>query len=169
LRGSVLTRLSNTSILLRNPTPKDKDNIISPTTTTTTTTTTELFVIDWEFAQYGHRSTDLGQILGDLYERKIYNNLDITIPVLQGVINGYGGPHAVSDDDYDDEMAFRTAVYVGVHLVSYYDRRPRKGPRAVSEDVLVAGLRVGRDFIVKGWEKDREFFRGGALELLFGR
>lgn len=155
LRIFLLTRLQHTSILLRNPTPKDKDNITSPTTT-------ELFIIDWEFAQYGHRSTDLGQILGDLYERKIYNNLDITIPVLQAVIDGYGG--LVSD-----EMAFRTAVYVGVHLVSYYDRRPRKGPRAVSEDVLVNGLRVGRDFLVKGWEKDRDFFRGGALGLLFGR
>lgn len=79
---------------------------------------------------------------------------------MEEVINGYG--------TISDEMAFRTAVYVGVHLVSYYDRRPRKGPRAVSEDVLVAGLGVGRDFIVKGWKRDGDFFRGSVLKSLFG-
>jgi hypothetical protein len=123
----------------------------------------ELCIIDWEFAQYGHRSTDLGQILGDLYERSIYNNLGhITLPMMEEVVNGYG--------PVSEEMAFRTAVYVGVHLVSYFDRRPRRGPRAVGEDVLVDGLRVGRDFIVKGWEGDKDFFvrgPGGALESLF--
>ncbi|KAE9371768.1 hypothetical protein N431DRAFT_410770 [Stipitochalara longipes BDJ] len=121
--------------------------------------TNELFIIDWEFAQFGHRSCDLGQIIGDLYERNIYNNLDTAISTMEGVIDGYG--------TLSDEMAFRTAVYVGVHLISWYNRRPRKGPRVASPEVIVAGLMVGRDFMVKGWEKDRAFFQSSALASLF--
>jgi 5-methylthioribose kinase len=52
--------------------------------------THELFIIDWEFAQFGHRSYDLGQIVGDLFERKIYNNLETAISAMEGVIAGYG-------------------------------------------------------------------------------
>ena len=121
--------------------------------------TNELFIIDWEFSQFGHRSCDLGQIVGDLYERKIYNNLDTAISTMEGVIDGYGA--------LSDEMAFRTAIYVGVHLISWYNRRPRKGPRVVPPEVIVTGLTVGRDFMVKGWEKDRVFFQGSALASLF--
>jgi len=120
----------------------------------------ELFIIDWELAQFGHRSCDLGQIVGDLYERKVYSNLDTAISTMEGVIDGYG---ILSDD----EMAFRTAIYVGVHLISWYNRRPRKGPRVAPPEVIVAGLTIGRDFMVKGWEKDRAFFQGSALASLF--
>lgn len=150
-KSLILTPNYQCSILLRNP----------PLANNPLHVVAELFIIDWEFAQYGHRSTDLGQILGDLYERSIYNNLGhITLPIMEEVINGYG--------PVSEEMAFRTAVYVGVHLVSYFDRRPRQGPRVVGEDVLVDGLRVGRDFIVKGWERDKDFFvRGGAFRKLF--
>jgi aminoglycoside phosphotransferase (APT) family kinase protein len=119
----------------------------------------ELFIIDWEFAQFGHRSCDLGQIVGDLYERKIYSNLDIAISTMEGVIAGYGA--------LSDEMAFRTAIYVGVHLISWYNRRPRKGPRVATTEEIVAGLTVGRDFMVKGWERDSKFFLGSALASLF--
>ncbi|KAH8757152.1 kinase-like domain-containing protein [Hyaloscypha sp. PMI_1271] len=121
--------------------------------------TNELFIIDWEFAQFGHRSCDLGQIVGDLYERKTYGNLDTAIFTMEGVIDGYGA--------LSDEMAFRTAIYVGVHLISWYNRQPRKGPKVAPPEVIVAGLTAGRDFMVKGWEKDRAFFQGSALGSLF--
>ncbi|KAK3384139.1 kinase-like domain-containing protein [Lasiosphaeria ovina] len=120
-----------------------------------------VFVIDWEFAQFGHRSCDLGQLVGDLLERSVYDSRGTGVAAMQGVIEGYGG---VSDD-----MAFRTAVYVGVHLVSWYSRRQLKGPRVVAPDVIAAGLAIGRNFVVKGWERDRAFFEGGALAPLFAK
>ena len=78
---------------------------------------------------------------------------------MEEVIDGYGA--------LSDEMAFRTAIYVGVHLISWYNRRPLPGPRVAPPEVIVAGLTVGRDFMVKGWEKDRAFFQGSALASLF--
>ncbi|KAF3012249.1 hypothetical protein E8E14_011172 [Neopestalotiopsis sp. 37M] len=118
-----------------------------------------LFIIDWEFAQFGHRSYDLGQIVGDLYERKVVNKNDIVIPVMEGVIKGYG--------ELSDDMAFRTAMYVGVHLISWDTRRPRQGPRVAAPEVIANTLTIGRDFILNAWRKDREFFRGSALSSLF--
>jgi DNA-binding Lrp family transcriptional regulator len=97
--------------------------------------------------------------VGDLYERKTYSNLDTAISTMEGVIEGYGA--------LSDEVAFRTAIYVGVHLISWYNRRPREGPKVAPPEVIVAGLTVGRDFMVKGWEKDRAFFQGSALASLF--
>lgn len=117
----------------------------------------QLGIIDWEFAQFGHRSYDLGQIVGDLYEKAVFLNAD-TKSVMEAIIDGYG--------DLSDDMAFRTAIYVGVHLIGWYHRRPRTAP-PVAQEVVVAGLTIGRDFICKGWKKDRKFFESTALASLF--
>ncbi|KAL7933072.1 kinase-like domain-containing protein [Trichoderma chlorosporum] len=119
----------------------------------------KLFIIDWEFAQFGHRSNDLGQIIGDLYERKLYYNADTATSVIEGIIKGYG--------KLSEQMAFRVAVYVGVHLIRWHNRRPQRGPKVVPPDAILAGLTIGRDFIVKGWEMDKKFFENSALALLF--
>jgi hypothetical protein len=121
--------------------------------------TNKLFIIDWEFVQYGHRAYDLGQMIGDLYERKIFNDIDIVMPVMQGVIEGYG--------ELDSEMAFRAAIHAGVQLIGWYNRRPRTGPLMAPPEVIVAGLTIGRDLILKGWEKDRNFFESTVLASLF--
>lgn len=117
----------------------------------------QLGIIDWEFAQFGHRSYDLGQIVGDLYEKAVFLKSD-TKCVMEAIIAGYG--------ELSDDMAFRTAIYVGVHLIGWYHRRPRTAP-PVAREVVIAGLTIGRDFICKGWEKDRKFFESTALASLF--
>lgn len=120
----------------------------------------KLFVIDWEMAQFGHRSYDLGQVLGDLYEKKVFRNNHAVTPVMESVIIGYG---AVSKD-----MALRTAIYVGIHLITWYQRRPKKGIAAtIEKDVIEKGLAMGRDFILRGWEKDTQFFMDTDLSSLF--
>jgi hypothetical protein len=81
------------------------------------------------------------------------------MPVMEAVIAGYG--------ELSDEMAFRTAIYVGVHLIGWYHRRPQKALLMVPPEVIVAGLTLGRDFIMKGWEKDRKYFEGTELASLF--
>lgn len=121
--------------------------------------TNKLFIIDWEFAQYGHRAYDLGQMIGDLYERKIFNDIDIAMLAMQGVMEGYG--------ELSDEMAFRVAIHAGVHLVGWYNRRPRTGPLMAPPKVIVAGLTIGRDLILKGWARDRKFFENSVLASLF--
>lgn len=95
--------------------------------------------------------------MGDLYEKFVYLGADTT-PVMEAIIRGYG---VLSDD-----MAFRTAIYVGVHLIGWHHRRPRSAP-PVAPEVITAGLTIGRDFISKGWAQDKELFKSTALKSLF--
>lgn len=121
--------------------------------------TNSLFVIDWEFTQYGHRAYDLGQMIGDLYERSVFNGIDTFMPVMHGFIEGYG--------ETDSEMAFRTAIHAGVHMIGWYNRRSPTSPLGAPPEVVVAGLTNGRDLILKGWERDRKFFESSVLASLF--
>jgi hypothetical protein len=89
----------------------------------------------------------------------VYNKIDIGIPVMEGIIEGYG--------ELSEEMAFRVVIHVGVHLIGYYNRRPQRGPWVASPEAVIAGLTIGRDFILRGWEKDRNFFEGSVLASLF--
>lgn len=66
-------------------------------------------------------------------------------------------------DLLSEEMAFRTAIHVGVHLVIWGSTVPGWG----SEQQIKEVVKVGRDLIVHGWNKNRAWFEGGALECLF--
>lgn len=98
-------------------------------------------------------------MIGDLWERKIFNDIDIAMPVLQGLIEGYG--------EISDDMAFRAIMHAGTQLVGWYNRRPRTGSLMAPPEVIVAGLTIGRDLIVKGWQRDKGVFEGGVLATLF--
>lgn len=121
----------------------------------------KLFVIDWEFTQFGHRAYDIGQLIGDLYEREYFQNVDSAVWIIQGFIDGYGA--------LSEEMVFRTAIHVGMQLVCWCKRGPPLHMRPQwSTPGLIAGVvKLGVNFIVKGWEKDREWLESGALKGLF--
>ena len=120
----------------------------------------KLYVIDWELAQFGHRAYDLGHMIGDLYEQKHFNNTDSAIACIRGFVEGYG--------ELRDELAFRTAIHVGTQLIGGYNRRPKTGKHGAAEEQIVDMLRVAKDFVIKGWKRDRGWFESGPLAALFG-
>ena len=113
----------------------------------------QLVVIDWEHAQIGHRAIDLGQMIGDLLERDHYEDASMAMDVLRGFIQGYG--------PIDDDLAFRTAIYTGVHLICW---KTRGSPVSTKEE---EGMKLGQDLILKGWEKDRQWLAGSVLAVFF--
>nr|QCL09110.1 DmxR19 [Cryptosporiopsis sp. 8999] len=117
---------------------------------------TNLFVIDWELAQFGRKEYDLGQMIGDLYERKHFRDANSAVWIIQGFVTGYGA--------LSDEMAFRIAIHAGVHLICWYIRRDPTAPFTKPLKQIQDAIRIGTDFIVKGWEKDRTWFEGTFLE-----
>lgn len=119
----------------------------------------QLSVIDWEFAQLGHRSIDVGGMLADLYERKHFRDVDAAIEAMKGFIGGYG---RISDD-----MAFRTCIHAGVHLICWHIRRNPSLPLPAPLDKVISALTIGRDLILKGWEKDKVWLESSMLEPLF--
>jgi hypothetical protein len=119
----------------------------------------KLFVIDWELVQFGRREYDLGQMIGDLYERKHFSGAECALRIVEGFIAGYGG--------MSDDMAFRVAIHVGVHLICWYIRRDPNEPFNEPAKVIEGAVRIGTDFVVKGWEKDRTWFEVSELACLF--
>lgn len=114
-----------------------------------------MFVIDWELSQIGVPSLDLGQMIAELYEMKLYKDITAGVWIIEGVVAGYG---TLSDD-----FAFRTAIQIGAHLISFGTSVQGWGtPKQVE---MVA--RTGRDIIVHAWQKRREWFKGGDLACLF--
>ncbi|OJJ50729.1 hypothetical protein ASPZODRAFT_148165 [Penicilliopsis zonata CBS 506.65] len=116
---------------------------------------TRLFVVDWELVHVGHRALDLGQMIAELYETTLFKDVTAGEWIVQGFAEGYG--------PLSDAMAFRTALHVGTHLVCWGSRVPGWGTPKQIEQVVERG----RDFILRGWEKDRAWFKTGALGCLF--
>ncbi|KAI0853629.1 kinase-like domain-containing protein [Daldinia vernicosa] len=121
----------------------------------------KLFIVDWEFAQFGHRAYDIGQMIGDIYERKHFFQTDGAVPAIEGFIQGYGG--------LGDELAFRTAIHAGVQLIGWYTRRAPTAPLQFPLEKVTDAMRIGRDWILKGWQKDRDYFQSSPLASLFKR
>jgi aminoglycoside phosphotransferase (APT) family kinase protein len=120
----------------------------------------EAFVIDWEFIQFGHKSLDLGQMIGDLYERAHFEDCGgHAVPAIRAFMRGYGR--------ISDEVAFRTGVMTGIHLITWYRRRPADGELKAPRETIWSAMTLGMDLIRAGWKGDREWFRGTLFECLF--
>ncbi|KAI0460556.1 kinase-like domain-containing protein [Xylaria acuta] len=120
----------------------------------------KLFIVDWEFAQFGHRAYDIGQMIGDIYERGHFSEAEGAIPAIEGFVKGYGGLE-------NDELAFRVAIHAGVQLIGWYIRRAPTAPLPFPLERVTDAMRIGRDWILKGWQKDRKYFKSTPLALLF--
>ncbi|PTB78833.1 hypothetical protein M440DRAFT_1373802 [Trichoderma longibrachiatum ATCC 18648] len=118
-----------------------------------------LVIIDWEKVQFGHRAVDIGGMLADLYERKHFKGVAASMPIMRGFIKGYG--------PLSEELAFRTAIHAGVHLICWYYRRDRNAPLPYPLPKVLDALTLGRDFILRGWARDRDWFEDSVLAPLF--
>jgi len=143
--------LTESSVLLENI-PSDSEH------------KTHLVIIDWELAQFGHRAYDLGQMIGDLCEKKFLDKASGAVAGIAGFVRGYCYGHG--GEMMDDEFAFRVAIHAGVHFIHWYIRRRECGS-AFTADEIVDAMTLGRDYILKGWEKDKAWFLGTALAPLF--
>ncbi|CAI7646087.1 unnamed protein product [Penicillium pancosmium] len=116
---------------------------------------TTLFVVDWELAQIGSRALDLGQMIAELYETKLFKEVEAGVWIIEGLLQGYGG--------LSDEMAFRTAIHVGVHLICWGSRVPGWGSKEQIEEVV----KIGNDMVIGGWAKDKQWFESHELGFFF--
>lgn len=113
-----------------------------------------MFVVDWEMAQPGVPSLDLGQMIAELYELWLYKYIDAGLWIIQGIVEAYGS---------SEDLAFRTAIQVGVHLISFGTSVQGWG----TAEQVEAVARTGRDLIVNAWGKRRDWFERGDLACLF--
>lgn len=98
---------------------------------------------------------DLGQMFAELFELKHFKNIDAGVWLIESFMEGYG--------EIEEALAFKTAIHAGAHLVCWGSRVQGWG----SKEQVEAVVEIGRDWILKGWEKDAGYFKGTALESLF--
>lgn len=120
-------------------------SVLIPNVALSSQSETTLFVIDWELSQIGSRALDLGQMIAELYETELFKRSEAGVWIIEGLLEGYG--------HMSDEMAFRTAIHVGVHLVCWGSRVPGWGSKEQIEEVV----KIGNDLIVQGWAKNKEW------------
>lgn len=130
-------------------------SVLMPNMPLTSGSKTKLLVIDWEMAQIGSRALDLGQMIAETYETKLFKNAEHGVSVIEGFMDGYG--------PLSDKMAFRTTIQVGAHLVCFGSRVAGWGSPEQVEEVV----KVGRDLIVQAWKENKSWFEGHALGCLF--
>lgn len=118
-----------------------------------------LAIIDWESCQFGPRAFDIGGIVGDMCERNHFKGVQAALSAMEGFIAGYG---AVSE-----ALAFRVAMHAGVFLITWYNRRAPDSPLPAPLEVARAAMALGVQFIVRGWEKDKAWFKKSILASLF--
>ncbi len=94
-------------------------------------------------------------MFAELFELKHFKDKDAGVWLIEAFMTGYG--------KIDEDIAFRTAIHVGVHLTCWGSSVQGWGTEEQVEKVV----ELGRDFIVKGWEKNREFLEGTFLKCLF--
>ncbi|RYP73057.1 hypothetical protein DL769_004294 [Monosporascus sp. CRB-8-3] len=118
-------------------------NILIPNAPIQSDSEIPVFVIDWEMAQLGVPSLDLGQMIAELYELWLYKSIDAGLWIIQGLTEAY---EIVSAD-----FAFRIAIQVGTHLISFGTFVQGWGSPEQVESVA----RTGRDLVVHAWKQDR--------------
>ncbi|KAJ0318302.1 hypothetical protein COL5a_010760 [Colletotrichum fioriniae] len=114
-----------------------------------------LLVVDWEMCQLAVKPLDLGQMIAELYELKLYKDMEAGIWFIQGFVSGYG----VMDADF----AFRTLLHVAVHLIGFGTTVQGWG----TQDQAKAVASEGREILKNAWAKDRGFFEKHPLGCIF--
>lgn len=112
-------------------------------------------IVDWEMAQLGVQPEDLGQFIAELWELKLYKDIEAGLWIIQGFADGYG--------KVETEFALRAMVHVGAHLICIGSNTPGWGTPEQGEQVVKAG----KDVMLKAWKKDLGGFEGHDLECLF--
>ncbi|KAH8130415.1 hypothetical protein FP744_10000183 [Trichoderma asperellum] len=131
-------------------------NILIPNTALGSCQTVPVRVIDWEMAQVGVRAEDLGQIIAELWQLKLYKNIDATLWIIQGFVSGYG--------KVDSDFMFRVLIHVGAHLLCIGSTTPGWGTPEEGQEIAKAG----RDVLLNAWKKDAGAFQGHDLQQLVG-
>ncbi|KAH1419427.1 hypothetical protein KXX32_008763 [Aspergillus fumigatus] len=121
-------------------------NVLIPSTALDQQNDIPLLVTDWELCHCGSRALDLGQMVAELYQLKHFLNIDAGVWLIEGLLDGYG--------PVDEDMAFRIAIHIGVHFICWGSTIPGWG----TNDQVEGVVKLGRDLVVKGWQKDRDWF-----------
>ena len=94
-------------------------------------------------------------MVAEMYALWLYESIPAGLWMIGGLLEAYG--------DIGETFAIRTAIQVGVHLLCIATTFPGWGTPEHIDSVAC----VGRDLVVRAWQKDRRWFEQGELACLF--
>ncbi|KAL7268752.1 hypothetical protein RUND412_008608 [Rhizina undulata] len=119
----------------------------------------EIIVIDWEVAKYGPSFADLGQMCAELFLPFHFHGVEAGREIIKAFLGAYAEGMEVEERR---ELAWRTAVHFGTHLVVWPPRVQGWG----SKERVEEGVSVGAEYVRRGWERDWEWLKGSVLGVL---
>lgn len=114
-----------------------------------------MLVVDWEMAQLGVLPLDLGQMLAEMYLLKLCKGIEAALQAVRGFLTGYG--------EMTEDFTFRTLLHLGTHIVWIIAGVTAWGDGEETHRAMA----VGRDIILRAWDKDKAWFIAGDLSCFF--
>jgi len=75
-----------------------------------------IYVVDWEFAQFSLPAFDIGQMVAELYMLDHYKSISAGVWLITGFMEGYG--------EIEKNLAYQVAIHAGVHIIVWGNRTP---------------------------------------------
>lgn len=94
-------------------------------------------------------------MFAELFELKHFKDIDAGVWLIKAFMQGYG--------KIDEHLAFKVAIHVGTHLIGFGTRVQGWGTKEQVEEVA----RIGNQFVVQGWQKEKKSLEGTVLGCLF--
>lgn len=131
----------------------------------------QLTIIDWEFAQLGHPSCDVGQMLAELYLLVFFAKSSGAKECMEGFIDVY----KERNEAMDSQMQYRIAIQMGAHFLGITSRMSEwtEGMEDGSK-AMETLVQFGADLVTHGWSglnnphaEEDQWFRFGPLYAVF--
>ncbi|KAF7934315.1 uncharacterized protein EAE97_008675 [Botrytis byssoidea] len=120
-------------------------NVLLPDTLLYPSTPAAIFITDHELSHLSTPIFDLAQMCAELYMLTFFKSIPAGKELLIAFIKGYGL--------IEEDKRWRMLIYIGCHLICWGSRTAGWG----SMEQVEACVELGRDLVVNGWERNREW------------
>ncbi|KAG4025782.1 hypothetical protein MFRU_051g00460 [Monilinia fructicola] len=113
-----------------------------------------IFITDHELSHLASPIFDLAQMCAELFMLTYFKSIPAGKQILVAFLEGYG--------PIDENKRWRMMIYIGCHLVGW-------GPKFAgwgTMDQVEGCVKLGRDLVVGGWRRDRQWCKRESWEFL---
>ncbi|KAF7856261.1 uncharacterized protein EAF02_011520 [Botrytis sinoallii] len=120
-------------------------NVLLPDTLLSSSIPAAIFITDHELSHLSTPIFDLAQMCAELFMLTFFKSIPAGKEILTAFIEGYGS--------IEEDKRWRMLIYIGCHLTCWGSRTAGWG----TLEQVEACVKLGRDLVINGWEKNREW------------
>lgn len=132
--------------VLREPSVTDYQySVLLPDALLSPSTPAAIFITDHELSHLSTPIFDLAQMCAELHMLTYFKSIPAGREILTAFIEGYGL--------IEEDKRWRILIYIGCHLICWGSRTAGWG----TVEQVEGCVELGRDLVVNGWERNREW------------